>query len=168
MTGRGHKLVISVNMAQLILKSNSKNETIRFGKRLAKALKPGSVIAFVGNLGSGKTTWIQGLASGLGVEQSHVKSPTFVVFHIYKGKYPVYHFDLYRLEDSSELDAIGFDEFVGDVNSVSFIEWADRAKKELPKDCLTIKLADKGDNLREFRLSAGGPESKKILEQFKK
>ncbi len=155
-------------MSQLILKSNSKNETIRFGKRLAKSLKPGSVVAFVGNLGSGKTTWIQGLASGLGAEQSDVKSPTFVLFHIYKAEFPVYHFDLYRLEHPGELDAIGFDEFVGDKNSVSFVEWADRAKKELPKDCLTIKLADKGGDRREFHLSAGGPESKKILEQFKK
>ena len=155
-------------MKPLILKSNSKEETIRFGKKLARYLHPGSVVALIGRLGSGKTTWIQGLASGLGIRKSEVKSPTFVFFHVYKAKFKVYHFDLYRLDNTSELEAIGFDEFAGDLNSVSFIEWADRAKNTLPKDRLTIKLSDKGFTKRKFVLSASGLKSKLVLEKFKK
>ncbi len=153
-------------MTSFLFCSKSPGETVRFGCRLGKKLSSGTVVALTGNLGSGKTTLIQGLAKGLGVSKGTVKSPTFVLFHIYKGRIPVYHFDLYRLGKSAELEDIGFSEFVSDGKAVSVIEWAERARALLPKDLLTIHLKDTGENTRELRLKAVGLKSQKILKEF--
>ena len=85
--------------------SNSIDETVALGKALAKKLKEGSVVALTGDLGSGKTVFTKGIAKGLGVKNSrYVNSPTFVIIKEYKGKLPLYHFDLYRLDRRSALD----------------------------------------------------------------
>ncbi|HOW88591.1 MAG TPA: tRNA (adenosine(37)-N6)-threonylcarbamoyltransferase complex ATPase subunit type 1 TsaE [Candidatus Omnitrophota bacterium] len=108
-------------------------ETIEFAKKFAAGLKPGTVLCLEGQLGSGKTTFIKGLAEGLGLKHpEQVKSPTFVLMHIYKAKTPLYHFDCYRLDSLEELENIGFQDFVNDPHAISCVEWAEKAAALLP------------------------------------
>ncbi len=153
-------------MPSFSITSHSPRETINFGRRLGGRFVPGVFVALIGGLGSGKTTLIQGFAKGLHIKKESVKSPTFVIFHIYNGKFPVYHFDLYRLEKETELEAIGFEEFISDRKAVSFVEWAERGKSFLPKDRLTIYLNDVGNDIRKFKIKAEGPFSEKVLKEF--
>lgn len=113
--------------------TSSPGETIRKAKAFAGKLEPGNVVAFYGDLGSGKTTFIKGIALGLGLPSARaVKSPTFVVMHIYRARIPVYHFDLYRLEDGQDLEAIGLDDFLNDPGAISCVEWAQKASARFP------------------------------------
>jgi len=90
--------------------SESPEATIEFAAKFAKALKPGDIVALVGNLGAGKTTFTKGIAKGLGVKDyRHVNSPTFVLIKEYKGKTPLYHFDLYRLNNIKDIEDIDSD-----------------------------------------------------------
>ena len=131
--------------------TESEGETFRLAERLGRELRPGAVVALTGEIGSGKTIFIKGLCRGLGVKDSdEVKSPTFVILHIYKGRMPIYHFDLYRLEQKKELDAIGFDEFLSSNETVSFVEWADRAPQRIPKTSLWVELEITGPTSREI------------------
>lgn len=121
--------------------STSEDQTLHIAEGLGKKLRAGTVVALQGEIGSGKTVFIKGLCCGLGVKDpDSVKSPTFVLLHIYKGRVPIHHFDLYRLERVRDLDAIGFDEFVSNPQAISLVEWADRAPKRIPKNALWIRL----------------------------
>ncbi len=132
-------------------------ETVRFAKRFAKDLKPGSVLALTGDLGAGKTTFVKGVAEGLGFKNpDEVKSPTFTLMHVYQARVPVYHFDLYRLEKISELEAIGFEEFVNDPAAVTCIEWAEKAGSLLPSHAIPIRLEITGNS---HLLSIGTPSA---------
>lgn len=132
--------------------SNSVEETIAAGEKLAKKLKPGDCVALVGDLGAGKTVITKGIAKGLGVKNArYVNSPTFVIIKEYKGKLPLYHFDLYRLNKSSVIDAENFEEyFYGD--GVTVIEWADKIRKLLPRKYHEVKLRVAGENKREINI----------------
>lgn len=113
-------------------------ETKELGHALAKELKPGSVVALSGPLGSGKTVLIQGICSGLGVTE-FVTSPSFVIINEYPGKVKVYHFDLYRLDNIEEFVKLGYEEyFYG--NGITLIEWAEKIKKFLPEERVEINL----------------------------
>jgi len=133
--------------------SKSTEETIKIGSKLAKSLKAGSVVALVGELGSGKTVLTKGIAKGLGVKNvRYVNSPTFVIIKEYKGKLPLYHFDLYRLNKSSLLDWENFEEyFYGD--GVAVIEWADKIRKLLPPKYVEVRLSVAGENKRKIIIS---------------
>lgn len=113
--------------------TKSRNETIRLGEQIAKKLKPGDVIALIGELGSGKTTLVKGIAKGLGVKDCrYVNSPSFVIIKEYRGRLPLYHFDVYRLDSLASMDSLGYEEyFYGD--GVCVVEWADKIKELLPK-----------------------------------
>jgi len=132
--------------------SNSAKETIDFAEKFAKGLKAGDIIALIGNLGAGKTTFTKGIAKGLGVKNySHVNSPTFVLIKEYKGKIPLYHFDLYRLDnikDIEDLDSDGY--FFG--HGVTVVEWADKCKALLPKKYIRVEFKIKGENKREISI----------------
>lgn len=133
--------------------SKSPEETVRLGRQIGRSLKSGSLVALTGGLASGKTTLVKGLALGLGVKNKReVHSPTFVIFHIYKGRIPLYHFDLYRLEHISDLEAIGADEFLSDPEAVSVVEWADRIPSVLKRADLHIELNRTGENGRTIRI----------------
>jgi len=120
-------------MKKRTVTTSSAQETIEFAKKLAADLKPGMVLCLEGQLGSGKTTFIKGLAEGLGLKHpEQVKSPTFVLMHIYKAKTPLYHFDCYRLDSSEELENIGFQDFISDPHAISCVEWAEKAKGLIP------------------------------------
>ena len=120
------------------------------------------MVALEGELGSGKTTLIKGIALGLGVKsEREVKSPTFVIMHIYQGRVPLHHFDLYRLDGTSDLEGIGLEEFMTDPNSISAIEWADRVPDISNRADVVIKLASKGKDKREITLSLRGASKSK-------
>ena len=121
--------------------TGSPEETVSIAKAVAKKLKPGAVIALSGNLGSGKTTFIKGLAFGLGLKDLNgVTSPTFALMHIYPSKPPVYHFDLYRLESVREIQDIGFEEFISDPAVITCVEWAEKAGELMPENALKIQF----------------------------
>ncbi len=134
--------------------SHSEAETIAWGEKLSRALKPGDVVAFYGDLGSGKTRTVQGICQGLGC-RDQVSSPTFTLINEYNATMPVYHFDLYRIESEIEIYDLGYEDyFNGD--GVCLIEWAERITSLLPNDCIKIFLHgwfELGqENIRTIRL----------------
>jgi tRNA threonylcarbamoyladenosine biosynthesis protein TsaE len=132
--------------------SNSVEETAGIGAKLAKKLKRGDVVALIGELGAGKTVLTKGIARGLGVKDiRYVNSPTFVIIKEYKGKIPLYHFDLYRLNRSSALDSESYEEyFYGD--GIAVIEWADKIKKLLPERHIEVRLSVLGEKRRKIEI----------------
>lgn len=119
--------------------------------KLAKFLEPGDLILLEGNLGAGKTTFTKGLAEGLGISKV-IKSPTYTIIREYlEGRLPLYHMDVYRLEETGAMD-LGLEEyFEGD--GVSIVEWATFIPEDLPQEYLQIKLVPIGDDLTERELN---------------
>jgi len=146
--------------------SKSTEETIDFGEQLAKSFKEGDIVCFFGDLGSGKTTLIKGIAKGLKIGPAKVNSPTFVLMNVYHGRLPLFHFDLYRLDDIEGISSIGYDEFLYD-DGVSVIEWADRLGVLLPDEYLKVELKHKTNNQRTIQLTAKGSRYQKIVEHAK-
>ena len=133
------------------------------GKRLGILLTAGDVIALTGELGSGKTTFTKGIASGLGITEDRVKSPSFVLIKEYHGRIPLYHFDLYRLNDLDSTRATGDEEYLyGDGAAV--IEWAERLNGLLPKEYLNVELTIKDDNSRDIKFTPHGERYKELIE----
>lgn len=129
-------------MREVIIRSEA--DTRDFGHRLAERLGPDTVVALIGDLGTGKTTLTKYIAEGLGVKEP-VTSPTFtIVREYYSGRLPLYHFDVYRLETGADLFEIGAEEYFCR-GGVSIVEWADRAAEILPDDTLCIFL-EYGEN----------------------
>lgn len=127
-------------------------ETMLLGKKIGEKLKPGDVLTLEGDLGAGKTTFTKGLAKGLGIEKT-VNSPTFTIIKEYEGKIPLYHMDVYRLEDSDE--DLGFDEYF-EGNGVTVVEWAHFIEDQLPREYLNIQIKHGGNNNRIIRLNPVG------------
>ena len=127
--------------------SNNPAETEAIGQRFAKDVNAGSVLALKGELGSGKTQLVKGLVAGLG-SGAAVTSPTFTILHEYSsGRFPVYHFDFFRLEDRQSVARLGLDDyFFGD--GVSVIEWADRFREFIPQRARWILFEIKSENQR--------------------
>ncbi len=129
--------------------TNSAKETMLIGERLARKLKPGDMIALSGDLGSGKTTFTKGIGKGLGVKDSkRINSPTFVLIKEYNGRVPLYHLDLYRLDDLKEIENLAIEEYIYG-NGITVIEWAEKIKSILPEKHILVKFKIKGDNKRE-------------------
>lgn len=145
--------------------SHSEAQTRRLGARLAAYLKPGDVLALVGDLGSGKTRWVQGVCAGLSVTDP-VISPTFTLVNEYQGLYPVYHIDLYRLDDAAETATFGLEEYLYG-SGITIIEWADRVKSLLPTDHLTIELHHLEETKRRVVLRPHGQRFLTLLDAFK-
>jgi len=129
--------------------SKSPEDTLEFGIRLGKHLGPGDVVCLEGELGAGKTVLTGGIAEGLGIKTG-VTSPTYTIINEYPGEIPLYHIDLYRLEDGDEFYDIGGEDLLYG-QGVSVIEWASRAEGILPEDCLWIRLR-RLDESEDFRL----------------
>ncbi|PYM35297.1 MAG: tRNA (adenosine(37)-N6)-threonylcarbamoyltransferase complex ATPase subunit type 1 TsaE [Candidatus Rokuibacteriota bacterium] len=136
------------------LQSASPEETERAGETLAARLRPGSVVALVGDLGAGKTCFIRGLARGLGVNQI-VSSPTFVLVNQYQGRLPVFHVDAYRTESLAELLDLGLEEYI-DGDGVTVVEWADKLRALLPAKTIWVHLRGLGDEPRTIKVE-GSP-----------
>lgn len=122
-----------------MLESHSAADTFAYGKALGEKAAPGEVYTLIGDLGVGKTVFTQGFAAGLGITES-VCSPTFTMLQSYEeGRLPLYHFDVYRIGDVSEMDEIGYEDcFYGE--GVCLIEWADLVAEILPEDCIRIVM----------------------------
>ena len=133
----------------------SPEETFAIGERFGREAKPGQVLALTGDLGVGKTLFTQGLAKGLDID-GPVSSPTFTIVQVYEnGRLPFYHFDVYRIADSEEMDEIGFDDYVYG-EGICLIEWAELIEEILPENCIRIiieKNLEKGFDYRLIKVS---------------
>jgi len=145
--------------------SNSSENTKKVAREFSKKLNPGSILAFYGNLGAGKTTFIQGLAEGLGYK-GRVFSPTFIFVRPYKiseqkaesGQHKsaiktLYHIDLYRIEKATDLKTIGIQEFLEDKEAISAIEWAEKIDKFLPKNAMKIMITPLSPTERKITIT---------------
>ncbi len=119
--------------------SRGEAETEALGCRLAAVLAPGAVVAYRGGLGMGKTAFTRGLARGLGC-RSRVTSPTFTIVNEYEGTVPLFHFDMYRLEDAGDLFDIGWEDYL-DRGGICAVEWSERVEEALPDDAVTVAIA---------------------------
>lgn len=134
------------------VESRSPAQTQRLGERLGRALAAGDVVALVGELGAGKTAFVQGVALGLGIS-ARVASPSFTIVNEHQGRLPLFHVDFYRLESAGELEHIGFDDYFGR-GGVVVVEWADRFPGALPAAHLEVRIEITGPRAR--RLHATG------------
>jgi tRNA threonylcarbamoyladenosine biosynthesis protein TsaE len=120
--------------------THSEEETITAAEDFSRKLLDGDVVALRGDLGSGKTHFAKGVCRGLGIRE-HVTSPTFTIVNEYTGgKFPVYHFDFYRLRSLSELKEIGYEEYIND-EGICLLEWADMIEEELPAKRYDVQLS---------------------------
>jgi tRNA threonylcarbamoyladenosine biosynthesis protein TsaE len=150
----------------MVLQTSSTSETIRMGKRLGRLLEPGDVVALVGDLGTGKTQFIKGLAEGVGVgKATYVSSPSFTLINEYQGRIPLYHIDLFRLESEREVEGLGLEEYVRG-NGITAIEWADKVSSLLPDELLLIKILYTGEHSRTIEIMPKGKRYKKMIEGF--
>ncbi len=145
--------------------SHSEKETLKIGKRLAKALRPGEVVCLYGPLGSGKTALTKGIAQGLGIPKKDVHSPTFTLMNMYEGARTLYHFDFYRINQSQELLGLGLEDFFYG-QDFCVVEWAEKLGDYLPKDYLRVAVSHQGDQERLFVFSACGKYSQETIRRF--
>lgn len=145
--------------------TNSVEETIEFGKKLATYLKERACICLDGDLGAGKTHLTKGIALGLGITED-ITSPTFTIVQEYEGNLNLYHFDMYRLADIDELYAIGFEDYLRS-NQIMIIEWSQNVKDALPNDRIEIFIEYTDiPNQRKFNLKTFGNNSQEILKKL--
>ena len=144
--------------------STAPGQTFSFGRQLGQLLRAGNVLCLIGDLGAGKTLLVQGIARGLGLN-GEITSPTFTVMNVYEGMLPVYHFDLYRLEEPEQLADIGFDEYTA-AGGIAIIEWADKFPGHMPDSYLRIELAKTGDDSRLIKVSAQGAHHYLLYEEL--
>jgi tRNA threonylcarbamoyladenosine biosynthesis protein TsaE len=130
--------------------SGSPDDTQRLGEELGRSLQSGDVVALTGELGAGKTCFVQGVARGLGV-RTGATSPTFVLINEYRGRLPVHHVDAYRTESLSELLDLGLPELF-DAEGVTLVEWADKLRPLLPARAIEVHIAGVGDEPREITI----------------
>lgn len=134
--------------------SHSPEETEQLGEQLGRTLRPGSVVAYRGDLGMGKTSFTRGLARGLGCT-CRVTSPTFTIVNEYSGALPLFHFDMYRLDSSDELFDIGWEDYLSR-GGVCAVEWSERVEDALPDDTLWVSFArGNGENDRIITVTGG-------------
>ncbi len=142
MTGQAHRIL-----------SRSQSATEDAGQAFARSLRPGDVVALSGDLGSGKTTFVRGLVAGLGGESGDVASPTFAIVNTYQTAVAqVHHIDVYRVGGESELDELGFDEYM-DGAAIVVIEWPERVLARLPSAVHRVSLTHGQSGTREIILS---------------
>lgn len=137
--------------------THSAEETKEAGAMLAALVSAGDVIPLAGDLGAGKTCFVQGFARGLGIQEP-VTSPTFNLLLVHQGRLPLYHFDLYRLARPDELEDIGFYELIG-ADGVAVIEWGDRFPQALPADRLMLRFFRAAEAVRRIEVAAHGARS---------
>ena len=152
--------------APLILTAATAAETQAIAERLGRLLAPGDVLALVGPLGAGKTTFVQGLARGLDVPPDrHVASPTFALVNEHPGRVPLVHADLYRIEDARELAELGLTDAFD--RAAVAIEWLDRFPDAAPADRLEIMLAFADGDARTLTLTAIGARATALVDGLK-
>lgn len=143
-------------------KSDAPEKTAELARRLADVLQPGTVICLDGDLGAGKTLFVQNLAAALGVK-GEVTSPTFNLMNVYEeGRLPIFHFDLYRLEQEYELEEIGFYDYADAPDGLVLIEWSEKFPACLPEERIMLQLQRtdvENERLLSFELSGNALEN---------
>lgn len=139
--------------------TDSAESTVELGKEFAKGLKAGDIVSFIGDLGAGKTQFIKGICDYFRVDDV-VSSPTFTIINHYHGEngngdIEIYHIDLYRLNNTDQLNEIGFVDCLCEKNALKLIEWADKAEAKMPEASYTVQIisSDENENLREIFIS---------------
>lgn len=139
--------------------TSSYEETVNLGKQIAETLPEGSVVAFLGGLGMGKTAFTTGLVKGLGIK-ADVSSPTFAICNTYTGdKNTLYHFDMYRVDSWEDLYSTGFFDFL-ETDAYMAVEWSENIYGALPDDALIVEIEKPGENKREFKIYKKSEEEK--------
>ena len=144
--------------------SESPQETQQVGMQLGKLSQPGDVFLLVGGLGAGKTCLTQGIAWGLGIE-GYAASPSFVLINQYRGRIPLYHIDLYRLDSIEEVNELGLDDYLYG-NGVCVVEWAEKAWAVLPRENLTVEMSFFSDTSRSITLNPNGKRYVEMISQL--
>jgi tRNA threonylcarbamoyladenosine biosynthesis protein TsaE len=147
--------------------SHTPQETEQLGSLLGRMLAKGDIIALSGELGTGKTTLVRGIARGIGLKEGEVASPSFTLVNEYEGPLRLFHIDLYRLEDEKELIGIDYEEYLK-ADGVVVIEWADRIPQAVPHDALWITLRYLNSERREIVLQARGDRYKMMIEELQR
>ncbi|HSB03861.1 MAG TPA: tRNA (adenosine(37)-N6)-threonylcarbamoyltransferase complex ATPase subunit type 1 TsaE [Thermodesulfobacteriota bacterium] len=151
----------------MVLRTQSATETVQAGKWIGKLLQAGDVVALGGELGSGKTHFIKGLAAGVGVGRSnHITSPSFTFIHEYQGRIPFFHIDLFRLTTEEEAEDLGVEEYFGK-GGVTAIEWADRIPTLLPEALLWVTLSYRGEHARLIEILGKGERYEELVKALR-
>jgi tRNA threonylcarbamoyladenosine biosynthesis protein TsaE len=147
--------------------THSPEETRFLGQYLGEALIPGMVIALDGDLGSGKTTFVQGIGKGLGIsDDDYITSPTYNLINEYSGRHCLFHIDLYRLIDPLEIDDLGLEEIIYS-QGISAIEWADRLPDKTLTSYLSVKIIVTSEETRKVTITACGLENTDLIEDIR-
>jgi len=146
----------------ITIRTDGPEATRSAGIELGRLLGPGDMVCLYGELGAGKTTFVQGIALGLGVADKYVTSPTFSLVNEYSGTLTLYHIDLYRLSSPEELEEVGFSEYPG--TGVAAVEWPELAGDMLPEDRIEVTITPAGDNSRVISVVFMGDIRQDILE----
>lgn len=140
---------------KIVATTASVDETRQLGEEMAALARPGDIVVLAGDLGAGKTAFVQGFGRGLGVT-NRITSPTFTLVHVYEGRLPVHHLDVYRLEQLSEAVDLGLPEML-DEGGVVLIEWGEAILPELPHEYLEVRLTfGEGDDDRRIEIDHVG------------
>ncbi len=151
---------------RVVIQSKSASGTVRLGKSIGSRLLPGDVVALVGELGTGKTQFIKGLAAGAGIRNpTYISSPSFTLINEYPGKITFYHIDLYRLSKEKEAEELGLEDYFQG-KGITAIEWADKIPSLLPKELLLVRIAYTGKNTRSLEISGKGKRYLNLVGQF--
>lgn len=147
--------------------TNSPEETGHLAELVGQKIREGTVLCLEGDLGAGKTLFVQSLARTLGVE-GDVTSPTFNLMNVYEGICRIYHFDLYRLETEEELDDIGFYEYTEEPEGIVVIEWPDKFPESLPEDYIEVRIRKLGENTdeRQIDFSSIGEKNQEFIKEL--
>jgi tRNA threonylcarbamoyladenosine biosynthesis protein TsaE len=153
-------------MLIMTLHSSSARETKAWGRRLASLLSGGELLGLSGELGAGKTVFVKGLARGLNLPEERILSPTFTMIQEHQGRLPLYHIDLYRLEET-DLDELGLREYLFS-SGVAAVEWFERLREAPALSCLQIRISYDGANFRKIELTATDDRYGSILERLER
>lgn len=148
-----------------VQRTTSGDETLELGFRIGKNCKGGEIIALIGNLGAGKTHLVKGIGKGLGIADKTITSPTFIICQSYtSGRLPLYHFDLYRITDFSEIEDIGWYDYISS-EGVVVVEWAEKIEEYIISDTLLwISIEILSEREREFVFKAKSRKIDYLLE----
>jgi len=151
---------------ELIVITNSDSETKKLGIEIGKKTFPGAVFFMTGDLGSGKTTFVQGFALGMDVpKQYYITSPTYTLIHEYPGRVPFFHADLYRIDSQESIEEIGLPEIIGS-EAVIVIEWADKIKQPNSYDHIHIHLEILEKDTRRITIKAYGLKCHNLIKEI--
>lgn len=147
---------LSIRDKKSVFRTHSPEETQEIGVQIGTQLRPGDVVALIGDLGAGKTCLTQGIAQGVGVYQDQtVNSPSYILINEYEGKIPIYHIDLYRLERLEDIVALGLEDYL-EGDGICVIEWGDRMDELLPESHIQVTITAEDESTRAITVSPIG------------